>query len=166
VDFDLDDLDRITVGTIGEPGQRVFYLQARQGANVVSFKLEKQQVAALATYLQTLLADLPEAADEGAITNMDLDQPVEQEWVIGSIGVTYDEAADRVLIVAEELVLEEDEVGSVARLSATRPQIAALAARGAELVVAGRPPCTLCGNPLDPRGHVCPRLNGHSRPTP
>jgi uncharacterized repeat protein (TIGR03847 family) len=165
MDFDLDDLDRITVGAIGEPGQRVFYLQARQGSNVVSFKLEKQQVAALSAYLQTLLSDLPEPPDEAAITNMDLDQPVEVEWVIGSIGVTYDEDLDRILIVAEEIVAE-DETGSVARLAATRAQISALAAHGAELVAAGRPPCPLCGNALDPRGHVCPRLNGHSRPLP
>jgi uncharacterized repeat protein (TIGR03847 family) len=91
---------------------------------------------------------------------MGLIEPVVAEWVVGSLGVSYDEEADRIVIVAEELVEEGDD-GARARISATREQVAALSAQGAEAVAAGRPPCPLCGQPLDPEGHTCVRLNGH-----
>ncbi|MEA2826229.1 MAG: hypothetical protein QOG43_668 [Actinomycetota bacterium] len=157
--FELGDVDRLTVGTVGEPGRRVFYLQAVSGSQVVSLKLEKQQVAALVTYLATLLSDLP---GPGSLpTDLDLVEPVLQEWAVGALGVSYDEAADRVLVQAEELMEEESDDGATARFLATREQVAALAARGAEVISAGRPPCPLCGQPLDPEGHMCVRLNGH-----
>jgi uncharacterized repeat protein (TIGR03847 family) len=157
--FDLGDVDAITVGTVGEPGRRVFYLQAVSGTQVVSLKLEKQQVAALVTYLATLLSDLP---SPGPLpTDLDLVEPVLPEWAVGALGVSYDEATDRVLVQAEELMEEETDEGATARFLTTREQVAALAARGAEVVSAGRPPCPLCGQPLDPEGHVCVRLNGH-----
>ena len=157
--FDLGDVDAITVGTVGEPGRRVFYLQAVSGTQVVSLKLEKQQVAALVTYLATLLSDLP---SPGPLpTDLDLVGPVLPEWAVGALGVSYDEATDRVLVQAEELMEEETDDAARARFLTTRAQVAALAARGAEVVSAGRPPCPLCGQPLDPEGHVCVRLNGH-----
>jgi uncharacterized repeat protein (TIGR03847 family) len=158
--FELPALDRLTVGTVGPPGQRVFYLQAASGAQVVSLKLEKTQVAALVTYLATLLSDLPSPAT--VPTDLDLVEPVVAEWIVGALGVTYDESSDRVLLQAEEMVEDEDDDGGAsARFFATREQVAGLAARGAEVVAAGRPPCPLCGQPLDPEGHVCVRLNGH-----
>jgi uncharacterized repeat protein (TIGR03847 family) len=80
--------------------------------------------------------------------------------VVGSLGVTYDEADDRIILVAEELVEEDDEPAR-ARFRATREQVAALIRHGSEVVAAGRPPCPLCGAPLDPQGHMCVRLNGH-----
>jgi len=157
--FDLGEVDRITVGTVGPPGRRVFYLQAASGAQVVSLKLEKQQVAALVTYLATLLSDLP---SPGPLpTDLDLVEPVIPEWVVGALGVSYDEGADRVLVQAEEAREEEGDETAVARFLTTREQVAGLAARGADVVAAGRPPCPLCGQPLDPEGHVCVRLNGH-----
>jgi uncharacterized repeat protein (TIGR03847 family) len=84
-----------------------------------------------------------------------------QEWVVGALGVSYDESTDRVLVQAEELMEEETDDGATARFLSTREQVAALAARGAEILAAGRPPCPLCGQPLDPQGHMCVRLNGH-----
>jgi uncharacterized repeat protein (TIGR03847 family) len=161
--FDLPNVERLATGAVGEPGQRTFYLQAREGPKVVTLKLEKQQVGALCTYLENLLADLPTPEDPDA--SAALEAPIEPDWTVGSLGVTYDEDSDRVLIVAEEMVAEEEE-GAIARFGATRSQVAAFAKHGASLVEAGRPPCPLCGNPLDPRGHVCPRLNGHGPPTP
>jgi uncharacterized repeat protein (TIGR03847 family) len=157
--FEIPEVDAITTDAIGPPGERVFYLQARQGTQVVSLRLEKTQVAALVTYLGTLLSDLPTPDDVPA--DMDLVEPVVAEWVVGSLGVSYDEEGDRVVVVAEELVDDEDTEGARARITATRGQIAALAKRGAEVVEAGRPPCPLCGQPLDPEGHMCIRLNGH-----
>jgi uncharacterized repeat protein (TIGR03847 family) len=161
--FDLRDVDHLTTGTIGDPGERTFYLQARGDGRLVTLKLEKTQVAALVRYLGTLLADLPPPDD--LPPSLDLLQPVEPEWVVGSLGVSYDEDDDRFVLLAEELV-EEGEEGAAARITATRDQIAALVLHGAEVVEAGRPPCPLCGEPLDAEGHVCVRLNGHKRPTP
>jgi uncharacterized repeat protein (TIGR03847 family) len=157
--FDLGDVDRITVGTVGPPGQRVFFLQAVAAGQVVSLKLEKGQVAALVAYLATMLSDLP---SPGPVPpDLDLVEPVLAEWIVGALGVSYDEGADRVLVRADEVVEEEGDEGATARFLATREQIAGLAARGAEVVSAGRPPCPLCGQPLDAEGHVCVRLNGH-----
>jgi uncharacterized repeat protein (TIGR03847 family) len=159
--YDLDDVDVLTTGTVGPPGERVFYLQARRGAQLLTLKMEKTQVAALVRYLGTLLADLP--PPEVLPGNLELVEPVEAEWVVGTLGVSYDEDADRFILLAEELV-EEGEDGAVARIGATRDQIAGLVLHGAEVVEAGRPPCPLCGEPLDAEGHVCVRLNGH-KPT-
>lgn len=156
--FELPEVDHLTTGTVGPPGQRVFYLQARAGGQVVSLKLEKGQVAALSAYLAALLADLPTVEDEDR--DMSLVEPVVAEWVVGSMAVSYSPETDRVLLVAEELV-EEGEEAATLRVSATRAQVAALSRWGAEVVAAGRPPCRLCGQPLDPGGHVCVRLNGH-----
>jgi uncharacterized repeat protein (TIGR03847 family) len=168
--FEIPEVDVITTDAIGPPGQRVFYLQARHGAQVVSLRLEKTQVAALVAYLVTLLSDLPTPDD--LTTEMALAEPVVAEWVVGSLGVSYDEDADRIVLTAEELVVDDDDPdpgGTVeaahARITATRGQIAALAHRGAEVVEAGRPPCPLCNQPMDPEGHMCIRLNGH-RQTP
>jgi uncharacterized repeat protein (TIGR03847 family) len=167
--FELDDVDHLTTGTIGPPGQRVFYLQAAQGGQLVSLRLEKTLVAALVRYLGALLADLPPAGP--LPTDLDLREPVVAEWVVGGLGASYDEQADRVVLLAEELVgdepvgeeavAQEEHEGAVARFLATREQVAAFAMHGAGVVEAGRPPCPLCGQPLDAEGHVCARLNGH-----
>ena len=166
--FELPDVDKITVGTVGEPGQRVFYLQARMGAQLVTLKMEKQQVSALAQFLGNLLADLPRPGDPP--TELALEEPTIEEWAIGSIQLSYDPELDRVLIIAEELVFTDDDdedtdtVPAIARFGATREQMAAVAMHGTSLVAAGRPPCPLCGFPLDPSGHACPRTNGHRPP--
>ena len=155
----MPEVDHLTAGAIGEPGHRIFYLQAGNQGQIVSLRVEKAQVAALVAYLVGMLADMP-APGGDAPADMDLVEPVVAEWVVGSLGVSYDEDVDRVVLMADELV-EEGEEGARARITATRDQIAALAVRGAEAVAAGRPPCPLCGPPLDPEGHTCARLNGH-----
>lgn len=165
---DLYDAERVTVGTIGPTGQRVFLLQGRQGSLVITVKLEKQQVAALSQYLAKVLEELP---DPGILPeDLDLEEPIDAAWAVGTLGLSYDSTADRIVLLAEEAVPEEDEeetadeAASMARFTITREQAAALAIRGTELVEAGRPACPLCGNPLDPSGHVCPRTNGHRPP--
>lgn len=160
--FDFDAVERITVGTVGPPGERAFFIQARQGIELVTLKLEKSQVAALVTYLGELLQDLPRPGH--LPDDLELEEPVVAEWVIGTLGITYDDEIDRFLLVAEEIADDEEEPGA-ARFIVTREQIAALAIRGTQLVEAGRPPCPLCGYPLDPKGHACPRTNGHRPPT-
>lgn len=159
--YELLDVDKFTVGAVGQPGQRLFLLQARAGAQIVTLKLEKVQVAALATHFGTILQELPRPGH--LPDDLDLEEPAEPEWVVGSLGASYDEAVDRLVLVAEEAV-PEGEDGAEARFALTREQVAAIAQHGTLLVAAGRPPCPLCGYPLDPRGHDCPRTNGHRPP--
>jgi uncharacterized repeat protein (TIGR03847 family) len=149
---------------VGEPGHRTFYLQAKEGEQVVSLKLEKQQVAALGQLLGELLSDLP--APLAVPAGLDLEEPVEAAWVIGTMQLGYDNDADRIVLVAQEATGEEedDDSGATARLVITREQAAALVGRSEELVTSGRPPCPLCGHPLDPAGHTCPKTNGHRPP--
>jgi uncharacterized repeat protein (TIGR03847 family) len=167
--FEFPDLDALAPGAVGPPGQRIFYLQLRHATTVVSLRLEKEQVAALADYLDGMLADLT-APDPGPEPGpLDLVEPVVAEWVIGSLAVAYDDAADRVVVVAEELVRPDEEEPATdepatARLQVTRAQANAFVERARVLVAAGRPPCRLCGRPLDPEGHMCPKTNGHRRP--
>ena len=159
--LDLGDLDRFTVGTEGPVGRRVFLLQCRAGDTLLTLKAEKQQISVLAEYLGRVLADLERP--EGLPEELELEEPTEPHWVIGTLGVSYDEESDRVVLVAEELVAEDEE-GDMARFNVTRAQAAAFAIRATSLVEAGRPPCPLCGLPLDPSGHRCPRTNGHRPP--
>jgi uncharacterized repeat protein (TIGR03847 family) len=161
-DFDLEQPDRFSAGAIGEPGARVFYLQAAEGAAVVSLRLEKQQVAALAQYLQGILSDLPVVPADELPTELDLVEPVVPEWVVGTLSVAYDDGEDRIVLQADELVDEEaDEDGGHARFHLTRAQVVAYCEHVEVLLAGGRPPCPICGQPMDPEGHVCPRSNGH-----
>ena len=161
--YDIDRPERVTVGTVGEPGRRVFLLQAGGSGQVVTLKVEKAQVAALAQYLGQMLEEVGRPGE--LPTDLELQEPTEPEWVVGSLAVSYDEDDKRFVIVAEEAV-GEDEIGAVARIGATLEQVAALAIRGVQLVEAGRPPCPLCGYPLDPiEHHACPRTNGNRPPS-
>lgn len=157
--FDIDDADHVTVGALGEPGHRVFYLQA----GPYTLKVEKQQVTVLAQALSELLSDLPSPGEIPAAP--ELAGFAEPDWIVGGMQLAYDQDDDRVVIVAEELVTEEGGDAATGRVRMTRQQAAALIARSEELVEAGRPPCPWCGYPLDPAGHSCPRTNGHRPPT-
>jgi uncharacterized repeat protein (TIGR03847 family) len=163
--FTFDHPDHFTTGTIGEPGHRVFFIQARQDGEVASLRLEKQQVAALGEYLGGILADLPDA--EPAVASAELIEPAIAEWAVRTLAVAYEETDDLILLVAEELQVESEddpeglelEDPASARFRLTRAQTAAFIERASELVMSGRPLCRLCGQPMDPDGHPCPRLN-------
>lgn len=166
--FELPSSDRFTVGAIGSPGQRTFYLQARLGDQVVTFKIEKQQVGALAQLLAELLADLPTV--DPVPPAVELEEPVLPEWAVGSIQLAYDSTGDRIVLLVEEVEAVDDNgdplpAGGLARLAITREQAATVAQHGNELVSSGRPRCKLCGFPMDPAGHSCPRTNGHGPPS-
>jgi uncharacterized repeat protein (TIGR03847 family) len=157
--FDLPSVDAVTFGTIGEPGRRTFYVQAWAGQTVVTLKAEKQHVAGLAAALQQVLADLP--PESSPLSAPGLRPPVEPAWAIGGIGLSaFEPATQRLTILFEELVAEDEE-GATARIGITVAQMIALVERGEELVAGGRPNCPLCGNPMDPDGHACPKTNGH-----
>jgi uncharacterized repeat protein (TIGR03847 family) len=153
--------DHFTAGAIGPPGQRVFYLQSREKGTLVTLKSEKEQVRALAQYLSGLLDKLPAV---GAVMPKDLSllEPINEAWTVASIAVGYDEARDRILVVANEL-LEDEESGDPAsvRLLITRAQATAFVKQADVLMKASRQICPWCSQPKDPGGHVCPRSNGH-----
>ncbi len=182
--FEFAKPDLFTAGAIGPPGQRVFYLQAREGAQLVTLKCEKEQVGALGEYLGRLLERL--GSPPGGSQDLALHEPVNAAWVVGSIAVAYDEDADRVVLVLEELADpeepeadategeaagtaeppaadagESESAGASGRIRLTRAQAAAFVERARALVRAGRPSCRLCGRPMNPGGHRCARTNGH-----
>lgn len=163
--FEMDEPTQVTVGTVGPAGARTFYLQARQVDRLVTLKLEKGQVAALVELLAELLADLPPTAPDASGV---LEEPVLAEWAVGSLQLTVDPLSERVVLLAEELTDQSEEgadEGAIGRLSFTREQAAGMVVRGGELLSAGRPPCPLCGHPMDPSGHSCPKTNGHRAPS-
>jgi uncharacterized repeat protein (TIGR03847 family) len=158
--FDLPSPDVFTAGTVGPPGQRVFYLQTRDDQLVVSVRCEKQQVAALADYFDGLLDDLEPAPYGIAGGDLRLAEPVQEIWTVGAIGVAYDEPADRIVVVLEELTDDDEaEDGASVKVRLNRAQVAAFVSHARQLVEAGRPPCRFCGLPVDPDGHPCPRMN-------
>lgn len=171
--FELPRPQRFTAGTVGEPGRRVFFLQAFADGELVTLKCEKQQVGALAEHLAALLADLPlPGEDEVVGTDVDFVEPPAAAWAIGRIGVAWDEGDDRLVLQCEEMLIvdeedveevdeidEVDEEPATARFRLSRAQVVAFIQVARELVAAGRPPCYLCGGPIDPTGHACPRLN-------
>lgn len=160
--FELRDTEHLTTGAIGPPGQRVFYLQAADAGQCVTLKVEKQQVTALCEHLAAMMSDLPEV-DADLDRPLTLRPPVDPAWVVGAIGVAYEQEGDRILIVAEELEGTEggpaEGEGASARLFVPRRLIPAFVTQGLAVASAGRPTCDLCGGPVDPTGHACPRLN-------
>jgi len=167
---DFNPVDHITVNTIGPPGKRAFHFQASQGVEMVTLAMEKEQARALAASLLQLLDSLeveqPEDQDMVTtilVTEMDLQYPVEPEFRIGQMGIGFDQDSGYVVIIAYELSLEDGQDIGVARFWVTREQARALAQHSLDIVEAGRPACPLCGAPIDPEGHACPRGNGHGK---
>jgi uncharacterized repeat protein (TIGR03847 family) len=159
--FDLEQPEHFTTGAVGPKGQRVFYLQAREGALIVTLKLEKQQVGALADYLEQMLDDLPSDAGTAPAPPALVD-PGMADWVVGGLGVAYDERLDRIVLIAEELLADdedEDVAPAVARFHLRRDQVVAFVPYARSIVAAGRPPCPYCGRPLDPTTNFCPCSN-------
>jgi uncharacterized repeat protein (TIGR03847 family) len=168
--FDLNPVDRITADAIGEPGQRVFYLQARRGNQVVTLICEKEHVAALSMAIDQVLLSLAEDDAEAIVDadpilekGMELEYPLEPVFRAGRVNLGYDQVSELLVVVAYELMPDEDDETppSVARFWATPAQMRAFSVHGQEIVAAGRPICAMCGQPIDPEGHFCPRRNGH-----
>jgi uncharacterized repeat protein (TIGR03847 family) len=164
--FEFDEVDAFTVGTVGEPGHRTFYVQVRSAGHQVTVKCEKQQAMVMSQHVQRVLSDLPPADERPLPTSLELSEPLEPSFTLGPIGLGYDPTSDRVLIQLEEVAeldedgeeIANDDRGHV-RLLLSRGQAAAFCDRADEVVEAGRPPCQWCGNPVDPNGHDCPRMN-------
>ena len=185
-----DPPERFVPGTVGEPGQRTFFLQARSGARMTSVALEKQQVQILGERIAELLDELISSGETRttvpAVTPHDLsdteplEQPIEEEFRAGTITLSWDGNDERVVIevfpITEasvtveadeeslmELPIDEPEPEEVLLVRLPAPMARAFAARAASVVAAGREPCPFCGGPMDPHGHLCPRANGFRR---
>jgi uncharacterized repeat protein (TIGR03847 family) len=157
----LSNVEFITVGTIGPPGQRTFYLQAAQGDLVISLVIEKEHAAALSMGVRQLLEQLGDMPKEILVpTDLELREPVRPLFRVGSLGLGYDQEGDTLVLVARAQV-EEGKKAPEVRLWCSRAQMYALAEHAAKVVAAGRPRCPLCKEPLEPgERHVCARGNG------
>lgn len=168
--FIFDDPDRFTAGSLGEPGDRTFYLQARKGGAIVSVGLEKVQVAALAERLDDLL-DAVEAPDEAPPADEGgLEEPVVELFRVGAMALAWDPGAEAIVIEAQtptedgeyaELPDEAEDGPDLLRVRIDPARARGFVRRAQALVASGRPACPFCGQPLDPQGHFCPRGNGH-----
>ncbi|MGY2874759.1 putative repeat protein (TIGR03847 family) [Marmoricola sp. URHA0025 HA25] len=186
----FDPPERFVAGTVGEPGQRTFFLQARDGLRITSVALEKQQVQILGERIDELLDELIAAGGIAslipAITPVEqvdagpLDQPIVEEFRAGTITLSWDAEDERIVVevfpVVEvvipieadeddlvDLPIDEPEPEELFIVRLTPTQARVFASRAASVVSAGRPPCQFCGGPVDPTGHLCPRANGFRR---
>lgn len=188
---EFDRPDRFVAGTVGQPGQRAFFLQVRQDTRVLSVGLEKQQVAVLGERVDQLLDEalrrdpqdrrIPAATSDALTDSQPLELPVDEEFHVGTITLSWDPDVGLVAIelfpVSDEVVVDEEDLPDgtgreieielqaeemlQVKVDATYGR--AFARRAAAVVSAGRPPCQFCGNPVDPEGHLCPRANGFKR---
>ncbi len=187
--MDFDAPDRFATGAVGEPDDRMFFLQAVQGPRIVSVMLEKEQVAILADRVLAVIDELEQrglaaidAGPAGIAETRPLHEPVREEFRVGTMTIAWDDDVDKVVIEARSMTfdagagesavredddLDEDDIPDdapigpdVLRVHLT-PFMAQQFARRADVVVSdGRPPCPFCGEPLEPTGHLCPRRSG------
>jgi uncharacterized repeat protein (TIGR03847 family) len=185
----FDPPERFVAGTVGPPGQRTFFLQARSGSRIVSVALEKQQVQALAERIDELLdevmaselneAMIPAVAPLGLDDTDPLEQPIEEEFRAGTMTLSWDPADERIVIevfpFSEAAVVtpdqvdedfEEPEPEEVLLVRLAPGPARAFVKRAEQVLDAGRPSCPFCGNPIDPDGHLCVRANGFRRRDP
>jgi uncharacterized repeat protein (TIGR03847 family) len=183
--------DRFVAGTVGQPGERTFFLQAREGNRLTSVVCEKQQLSVLAEHLDRVLdevqrrsagqVDVPPASSTARDTEP-LDAPINEEFRVGTMTIAWDPSIDRIVIeLFSNVDVDDEEPAGATSGSATEEpdeidadevfvvKITAsyardFVARAQALVAAGRPSCPFCLQPLDPQGHVCPRANGYRRP--
>lgn len=167
--FIFDGPDRFVPGTIGAPGDRAFYLQARKGGALVSVAIEKAQVAALAQRLDDLLDAVDAPAKPEAADDLALEEPVVELFRVGAMALAWDAGTEAIVIEAQtptedgeyaELPDDADEGPDLLRVRLEPAAARAFVQRAEALLVEGRPACPFCGQPLDPTGHFCPRGNG------
>jgi uncharacterized repeat protein (TIGR03847 family) len=171
---------RFTVGTVGVPGERTFFIQAEDGPRLISVSLEKSQVQALADRLIFMLREIKQVLPNFSIKDLPKDEkslstPIEEEFRVGLIGIAFDQSTELIQIdlqaVSEEdqadaQFVDVDDLSSdrdILRISITPSEASRFSKRASVVVGAGRLPCPFCGGPIDSRGHLCPRANGYRR---
>jgi uncharacterized repeat protein (TIGR03847 family) len=178
--IEFNEPQRFTVGTVGVPGERTFFIQAEDGPRLISVSLEKSQVQALADRLVFMLREIKQVIPNFLIKDLPKDEkslstPIEEEFRVGLIGIAFDQSTELIQIdlqaVSEEdqedtQFVDVDDLSSdrdILRISITPSEASRFSKRASAVVGAGRLPCPFCGGPLDSRGHLCPRANGYRR---
>ncbi|WP_235735983.1 DUF3090 domain-containing protein [Nocardioides alcanivorans] len=174
----FDPPDRFVAGTVGEPGQREFFLQAREGRRVASVSVEKQQVAVLASRIDDLLDDLmgsvetdaviPAMAPRDLVDNDPLELPITAEFRGGTMTLSWDAGDERVVIEVfpideSDEPLDDADPSEIFLVRMTAAMARVFVQRAESVVSSGRPQCPFCGGPVDPQGHLCVRANGFRR---
>ena len=167
--FEFTTPTRFVAGTVGEPGERAFYLQIRDSSRLFSVAVEKAQVQAMVSRLEVMIAEIRKSnplmmIEKSPTDDAPLESPIDSEFQIGAMSLAWDE--DSKLICVELFELEDDEEDSEGEVVAVNISLAmatAFTVRSKAVVNAGRLPCPFCGIPIDPRGHLCPRANGYRR---
>ena len=166
--FIFETVERFIAGTVGEPGERAFFIQARNGARLISVALEKAQVGALAERLEFVVNDLKKSGfshvgNRATRDDGPLEQPIESEFDVGAISIAWDGDSKVMGIEFFEISTEGSDTNLSLKVSVDLGMCDAFVHRSRALLRAGRIPCPLCGIPIDPQGHLCPRANGYRR---
>jgi uncharacterized repeat protein (TIGR03847 family) len=176
----FDPVERFVAGTVGQPGERTFFIQAKYGARLISVSCEKVQVQALADRLAYMLREIKQSDPTISITRLQrddapLDTPIEEEFRIGVIGLAFDAERELIQIDLQEVsegeqeesdLIDVDDLSSdqdILRVLISPSMAEQFSKRALSVVNAGRQPCPFCGGPIDIRGHLCPRANGYRR---
>jgi uncharacterized repeat protein (TIGR03847 family) len=173
-ELDLNPVSHITVDAVGQPGERVFYIQGWRESDPqpVTVIIEKLQLQSLALGIEQMLTEIANQKPELTVPPVDYDEekmrihpPVDPAFRAGEMGLGYDADHDRIVVFTREIVVEgeEEDAAAVVRFWCTRRQARQLAAWGNEVVHHGRPICPQCGQPMEPEGHFCPKKNGHKK---
>ena len=161
--------ERFIAGTVGDPGERAFFLQVRSSYRLFSVAVEKAQVQAIIARLDVMVAEIRKSnplinIEKFSTDDAPLESPVEAEFQVGAMSLAWDEESTLICIELYELEEdEEDSTGEVVEINISLGMAIAFTARSKAVVNAGRLPCPFCGIPIDPRGHLCPRANGYRR---
>lgn len=168
MNFVFESVERFIAGTVGEPGERAFFIQARNSGRLVTVALEKGQVAALAERLEIVIKDLRKNDFSLVIDHMPRDDaalelPIESEFDVGAISMAWDEEGKSMSIELFEMQSDQSQAEISLKVSINLGMCASFVQRCKALLRAGRLPCPFCGMPIDPQGHLCPRANGYRR---
>jgi uncharacterized repeat protein (TIGR03847 family) len=171
IEMDVNPVIHITTDAIGQPGQRVFYIQAQSADNTITVIVEKVQIQTLALGVEDFLTevaqrypDLAQVSPDYDETSMHIQPPVDPLFRVGELGLAYDADSDMAVLVVREIINAENQTqedASVIRFWCTRAQLSAMGRWGLEVSGRGRPVCPLCGQPIEASGHFCPKRNGH-----
>jgi len=161
--------ERFVAGTVGQPGERAFYLQIRSSSRLFSVAVEKAQVQAIAARMENMVSEVRKAnplvtVDKLPLDDGPLETPIDSEFEIGAMSLSWNDETKLICVELFELEDdEEDSEGEVLEINITLGMASAFSSRSKAVVNAGRLPCPFCGIPIDPRGHLCPRANGYRR---
>lgn len=166
--FLFESVERFVAGTVGQPGERAFFIQARHGNRLVTVAVEKLQVAAIAERLEIIINEFRKNDSSIRLITSEIDDaplelPIESEFEVGSISISWDESKKMMSIELLEILTEEIEIPNTLGVQLSISMCSAFIKRSKALIGAGRLPCPFCGMPIDPQGHLCPRANGYRR---